>query len=166
VNASTVIAVCATVIAGASLGVSVYEARASRAHNRRSVQPLLVLWGKFSPGATSGLGLRNSGLGPAKITKSKLTIDGVERGDFSRSTVEKVLDQLSFPVAMSTFDGQPFLEADYDQFLLSVDSYDVIQHHEFYELIESRLRIEIQYDSVYGGEKFTAVYSTSRPSDP
>jgi hypothetical protein len=166
VNASTVIAVCATVIAGASLGVSVYEARATRAHNRRSVQPLLVLWGKFSTGATSGLGLRNSGLGPAKVTDSKLTLDGVELGDFSKSTVDKLRHALSFPVAANTLDGQPFLETDYEQFLLSVDSYDMVQHPGFYELIESRLRIEITYDSIYGGEQLTAVYSTDQSSDP
>lgn len=38
VNANTVIAVCAVVIAGASLIVSVYEARATRKHNRYSVR--------------------------------------------------------------------------------------------------------------------------------
>jgi hypothetical protein len=111
VNASTVIAVCATVIAGASLGISVYEARATRMHNRRSVQPLLGLWAKFGPGAISGLGLINSGLGPAKITDSKLVIDGVELGDFSRSTVYKlIVDSLSFPVDTGTLDSKPFLE--------------------------------------------------------
>ena len=165
-NASTVIAVCATVIAGASWAVSVYEARATRTHNRRSVQPLLVLWGKFSPGATSGLGVRNSGLGPAKVTDTKLMLDGVELGDLSRSTVDKLRDPLSFPVAANTFDGRPFLEAGYEQFLLSVDSYDVARNPGFYDLIESRLRIEIKYDSIYGGEQFTAVYSADQPSDP
>ena len=90
----------------------------------------------------------------------------MELGDFSRTTVDKVLDPLSFPVAASTFDGQPFLETNYEQFLLSVDSYDMVQHREFYELIESRLRIDIQYDSIYGGEQFTAAYSTGQPSDP
>ena len=127
-NASTVIAVCATVIAGASLGISVYEARATRMHNRRSVQPALGLWAKFSPGAISGLGLTNSGLGPAKITDSKLVIDGVELGDFSRSTAYKLIDPLSFPVDTCTFDNHPFLETGYEQFLLGVDPYDVIQH--------------------------------------
>jgi hypothetical protein len=158
-NASTVIAVCAAVIAGASLGVSVYEARATRMHNRRSVQPLLALWGKLSTGATSGVGLRNSGLGPAKITASKLILDGVELGDLSRSTVDKLLGSLSFPVATTTLGSQTFLETGFEEFLLSVDSYDEAQHREFYELIESRLRIEIQYDSIYGGEKFRATYN-------
>jgi hypothetical protein len=54
--------------------------------------------------------------------------------------------------------GQPFLDTDYDQFLLSVDSYDPTQHREFRELIEARLRLSIQYDSIYGGEGFTVVY--------
>ena len=158
-NASTVIAVCAAVIAGASLGVSVYEARATRMHNRRSVQPLLALWGKLSTGATSGVGLRNSGLGPAKITASKLILDGVELGDLSRSTIDKLLGSLSFPVATTTLGSQTFLETGFEEFLLSVESYDEAQHREFYELIESRLRIEIQYDSIYGGEKFRATYN-------
>lgn len=55
-------------------------------------------------------------------------------------------------------EGQPFLDTDYQQFLLSVDSYDPSQHHEFRELIEGRLRLEIQYESIYGGEGFTVVY--------
>jgi hypothetical protein len=126
----------------------------------------LVLWAKFGPGAISGLGLTNSGLGPAKITDSKLVIDGVEQGDFSRSTVDKLVDPLSFPVDTGTLDSQPFLETSYERFLLSVDPYDVVQHREFYELIESRLRIEVQYDSIYGGEQFTAVYPPAQPSDP
>lgn len=53
-NASTVIAVCAVVVAVASLGVSMYEARATRTHDRHSVRPLLVLTGSFHEGATSG----------------------------------------------------------------------------------------------------------------
>jgi hypothetical protein len=42
-NASTVVAVCATVIAVVSLVVSVYEVAATRRHNRLSVRPLLEL---------------------------------------------------------------------------------------------------------------------------
>jgi hypothetical protein len=42
-DASTVVAICATVIAVASLAVSVYQARATRRHNQLSVRPLLEL---------------------------------------------------------------------------------------------------------------------------
>jgi hypothetical protein len=158
-NASTVIAVCAVVIAGASLGVSVYEARATRMHNRRSVQPVLSLWGTVSTGATSGVGLSNSGLGPAKITGSKLILDGVELGDLSKPTVDKLRGWLSFPVAATTLGSQSFLETGFDKFLLSVEPFDEDQHREFGGWIESRLRIEIQYESIYGGEKFRVTYN-------
>jgi hypothetical protein len=158
-NASTVIAVCAVVIAGASLGVSAYEARATRMHNRRSVQPILSLWGMISTGATSGVGLSNSGLGPAKITGSKLILDGVELGDLSKPTVDKLRGPLSFPVAAATLESQSFIETGFEIFLFSVDPFDENQHREFGEWIESRLRIEIQYDSIYGGEKFRVTYN-------
>lgn len=65
-NANTVIAICATVIAVASLVVSVSEARAARTHNRLSVQPLLELTTRFPVGGTAGLRLSNSGLGPSE----------------------------------------------------------------------------------------------------
>ena len=55
-------------------------------------------------------------------------------------------------------EGQSYLDTDYHQFLLSVDSYDPSQHHEFRELIEGRLRLEIQYESIYGREGFKVVY--------
>jgi hypothetical protein len=57
----------------------------------------------------------------------------------------------------STLGGQPFLEADYQEFLLSVDRYDPSEHGEFARLIEGQLRLEIQYESIYG-QRFTVVY--------
>jgi hypothetical protein len=54
--------------------------------------------------------------------------------------------------------GQPFLDTDYQQFLLSVDPYDPSEHGEFRDLIRTRLRLEIRYESIYGGEGFTVVY--------
>jgi hypothetical protein len=157
VNASTVIAICATVVAVASLVVSVSEARAARTHNRLSVQPLLGLRTRFPVGGTAGLHLSNSGLGPAKITGTKLVLDGAWFGDWSRSSVDELRGKLSVRPHATTLGGQAVLDTDYDQFLLSVDSYDPSQHREFRELIEHRLGIEIRYNSLYD-ERFTAVY--------
>jgi hypothetical protein len=53
--------------------------------------------------------------------------------------------------------GQPFLDTDYQQFLLSVDPYDPAVHAEFRRLIEDELRLEIQYESIYR-QRFTVVY--------
>jgi hypothetical protein len=50
-DASVIVAICATVIAVVSLAVSVYEAQATRRHNRISVRPFLELRVNLSPGA-------------------------------------------------------------------------------------------------------------------
>jgi hypothetical protein len=39
-----------------------------------------------------------------------------------------------------------------------VDPYDPSEHHEFRQMIETKLRLEIRYESIYGGEGFTVVY--------
>jgi hypothetical protein len=159
VNANTVIAVCGVVIAVASLGVSAYVARATRKHNRLMVRPVLGLTTTFRVGATAGLLLSNSGLGPARITGTKLTYRGEQLGEFSKPNVDKLRESLDpRPHATTLGSGQPFLDTDYQQFPLFVDSYDPSEHGEFRGLIEAQLRLEIHYESIYGGEGFTVVY--------
>lgn len=109
-DANTVVAICATVIAVISLGVSVSEARATRKHNRLSVQPLLGLTTTFPVGGTAGLRLTNSGLGPARITNTKLMVDGKSRGDFSRPSVDELRSDLSVRPHATTLGGHPFLD--------------------------------------------------------
>nr|WP_107908977.1 hypothetical protein [Streptomyces chartreusis] len=75
-DSETVVAACAVVIAVASLAVSVYEARATRQHNRYSVRPIFQLQRGMSKGQKAGIKLINSGLGPAVVVSSTLTVDG------------------------------------------------------------------------------------------
>jgi len=129
-------------------------------HNRYSVRPILELGTSFKVGATAGLILRNSGLGPAAVTTSSLSFKGVLLGEFNESNVNQVRDALkSARPSAVTLGGKPFVHTGYEGFLLSVESYDRSQHREFYELIRQHLRVEIQYDSIYGGERFKAVHS-------
>jgi hypothetical protein len=158
VDANTVIAICGVVIAVASLGVSACVAASTRKHDRLSVRPLLGLTTAFPVGGTAGLRLTNSGLGPARIIGSQLTVADEDIGEFDRSHVDALRDRLAVRPHAATLGGQPFLGTDYQQFLLSVDPYDPHEHSEFRQLIEGRLRLEIQYESVYGGEGFTVVY--------
>jgi hypothetical protein len=162
VDANTVIAICGVFIAVASLGLSAYVAWATRNHNRLSVQPLLGLTATFPVGATAGLHLTNSGLGPAKIISSQLTFDGKQFGEFNKPNVDEFRRQLTVQLAVrphaATLGGQPFLDTDYQQFLLFVDPYDPSEHREFRHAIETQLRLEIQYESIYGGEGFKIVY--------
>lgn len=157
-DASTVIAICGVVIAVASLTVSAYVAWATRKHNRLSVKPLLGLTTTFTRGATAGLGLTNSGLGPAKVISSQLTFNGKPLGEFNKANVDELRRNLDPRPHAGTLGGQPFLHTHHQQFLLWVDPYDPSEHGEFRQLIEEQLRLEIRYESIYGGEKFTVTY--------
>jgi hypothetical protein len=160
-NASVVVAICATVIAVLSLTVSVYEARATRRHDRISVRPFLELRVGFSQGRTAGLQLINVGLGPAVITRAVLTLDGEPLGEFGEESVNLLRGQLLVRPAAVTF-RRTILAADYDQFLLSVESFDRAGHAEFADLLRHRLGMEICYESLYGGEG----YKTERKPRP
>ena len=165
-DANTVIAICGVVIAVASLSVSAYVAWATRNHNRLSVRPLLGLTATFPVGATAGLRLTNSGLGPARIISSKLTSGGEEFGEFNKAHVDDFRRSLTVRPHAATLGGQPFLDTDYQQFLLSIDPYNSSEHHEFRQVIESQLRLEIQYESIYGGEGFKVIYPRQGLTSP
>ena len=154
-DASVVVAICATVIAVVSLAVSVYEARATRRHNRISVRPFLELRVGLSQGRRAGLQLINAGLGLAAITRTVLTLDGEPLGEFSEASVNVLRSKLSVRPAAVTF-RRTILAADYDQFLLSIDSFDRTEHTEFADLVRHRLGMEIHYESLYGGEGYKA----------
>lgn len=154
-DASTVVAVCATVIAVVSLAVSVYEVAATRRHNRLSVRPLLELRTSFHPGRTAGLQLVNVGLGPAVITGSVLRLKGEPLGPWDEATVNQVREGL-FPFWPSavTFTAGSLLATDYDP-----DDHTVL-----FDLVRCRLGVQLQYQSIYGGQTWTAAW-TPRPED-
>jgi hypothetical protein len=160
-NASIVVAICATVIAVLSLSVSVYEARATRRHDRISVRPFLELRVGLRQGRTAGLQLINSGLGPAAITSTVLTLDDKSLGEFSEASINMLRSKLSIRPAAVTF-RKTILATDYDQFLLSVEPFDRTEHAEFADLVTHRLGMEIHYESLYGGED----YKTERKPHP
>ena len=166
-DANTVIAICSVVIAVASLAVSAYVAWATRRHNRLSVQPVLGFRTTYSADDISGLLLINSGLGPAMIIESKLTYDGVQFGPFNESIVNKFRSYLkahdpqSVRPNATTLGGQFVLDTDYQQFLLRIGPCDPSELAKFRQVIEG-LKLEIWYESIYGGEGFTAVHPNPR----
>jgi hypothetical protein len=160
-NASVVVAVCATVIAVLSLAVSVSEARAARRHNRISVRPYLELRVGLPQGRRAGLQLISAGLGPAVITGTLLTLDGESLGEFSEESVNLLRSKLSVRPSAVTF-RRTILSVDYDQFLLSIEPFNRTEHAEFADLLRHRLGMEIHYESLYGGEG----YKTDRKPPP
>jgi hypothetical protein len=150
-NASIVVAICATVIAVLSLAVSVYEARSARRHDRISVRPHLALQASMRQGHRAGLQLINAGLGPAAITRTVLTLDGETLGEFSEASINILRGKPSVRPAAVTF-TKTILATGYDQFLLSVEPFDRTGHAEFADLVRHRLGLEIHHESLYGGE--------------
>jgi hypothetical protein len=157
VDADTVIAACATVIALVSVGVSVDQARSTRDHNRRSVRPILLVRAGFRPGEVAGLRVTNVGLGPAAVTRTELWLDGVHVGGTDQAGVDRLRETLAGerPGAVTFGDGT-FLATDYDEYLLYLPEYDARRHADFATLVGERIRVRISYDSLYGGEAFVA----------
>jgi len=154
-NTDVVIAASATVIATASLSVSIYEARAARHHNRLSVQPVLQFGTRWRDGDTAGIRLANVGLGLAAVIETSLCLDGKCLGQFNKANVDQIRDTLSVHVRAATLGGTPVLSSDYDQFLLSVEGYDPTRDAEFRALADKRIQIKIRYESLYGGDART-----------
>ncbi|HUC23067.1 MAG TPA: hypothetical protein VMA73_10210 [Streptosporangiaceae bacterium] len=164
-DASVVVAICATIIAVLSLAVSVYEARATRRHDRISVRPFLELRIGFPQGRKAGLQLINSGLGPAAITQTLLVLDDEPLGELGEATMNVLRSKLSIRPAAVTF-RKTILSTDYDQFLLSIEPYDKAEHAEFADLLRHRLDLEICYESLYGGEGYKAQWKPkARPPE-
>ncbi|WP_369394676.1 hypothetical protein AB5J72_49615 [Streptomyces sp. CG1] len=161
-NADTVTAICAVVIAVASLIVSVYQTHAMRQHNRHSVRPILQLHRGWPAGGRAGIRLINSGLGPAVIVESTLTVDDEVIGPWDRLSADRVRDRLSVRPSAVTFSQEEVIAIDYEQYLLSVANYDPQNDAEVKDLINRRLTLKIRYESLYGGEDYTVVLRPMR----
>lgn len=153
-DANTAIAVCATVIAVASLAVTIYQARATMLHNRHMLRPLLQLQIVLKPGERSGFRLTNKGLGPAIITSTRAWLDDLLVGPWQRSTAVRVRNNMNPLPRVATFQETFALEAGYEAFLVWTDDYNYETHAQLRRLVESRLDLEIRYESLYGGEDF------------
>lgn len=154
-DADTVTAIAAVVVALGSLWISYTQARDSRRHGRQSVRPLLHMHRvKAYEGTEAGLRLTNAGLGPAIVTGSVVRLDGEVIGQWDYHTQQRIRELLpTSPKAHSLRPGAVVL-AGQSTFLLSLDEFSEDQHGWFWELVTRRLVIEVRYESLYGGENF------------
>ncbi|WP_395570866.1 hypothetical protein [Streptomyces sp. BK79] len=160
-SAETVVAAAATVIALGSLWVSWAQTRATRLHNRQSVRPLLQIR-RIRQDGLVGLKLVNAGLGPAVVTRSAVLLDGVVAGEWSREVKEILFSPGLWPKSYSLRAGSVVL-AGQETFLVSLDGDDAGRLQEFWSLLDRRLVIEVEYESLYGGEGFSV--TSARPAD-
>ena len=91
-------------------------------------------------------------------------------GEFNERNVNAFRDRLEREGLVrpraTTLGRQPFLSTDYREFLLSTKHYNPEEDGEFRDLIQTKLRLEIQYKSIYG-QRVTIFYPPrERASSP
>ncbi|WP_329174182.1 hypothetical protein [Streptomyces sp. NBC_01477] len=156
-SAELLVAGGATVIALGSLWVSVVQSRSTIRHNRQSVRPLIqVRQVRLKPDRRAGLLAVNAGLGPALVTSTEVYYDGTHLGQWNLSAFHHVFAGAPRePVISALFTGSTLLPGN-KTYLLLLDPFDDTTDAWFWEIVANRLRIEIHYESLYGGEDFHA----------
>ena len=105
--------------------------------------------------------LSNIGLGPAVLVSTRLFLDDELIGGIDQDSVNRLRAKLETRPSASTFVLGEAIGKDANVALLSLPNYDRETNAEFVDLISSRLRIEIEYESFYGGEHFRSSWPRS-----
>lgn len=160
-NGSAIIAWGGLVLAIAGVLLTVYQAWRTQVHQRLSVRPRLQLRSGLPQGGTAELVLSNIGLGPAVLVSTRLFLDDELIGGIDQDSVNRLRAKLETRPSASTFVLGEAIGKDASVALLSLPDYDREKNAEFADLISSRLRIEIDYESFYGGEHFRSSWPRS-----
>ncbi|MET8357383.1 hypothetical protein [Micromonospora sp. NPDC005171] len=160
-DANSVTAICATVIAVASLMVSITEARASRRHNFQSVRPLLSLDCLRLNSGLAGIRIRNAGLGPAIIRVTTLFLDGEEIGPWEKQVVDPLRGTFAVWPNFSTLRSGKPIPVGQELMILAIEDYDPARDAEFWAAVTQRIRIRVQYESIYANERQEAWFEGS-----
>ncbi|WP_052398282.1 hypothetical protein [Streptomyces sp. NRRL F-5123] len=111
---------------------------------------------RLKPDHRAGLLAVNAGLGPALVTSTEVYFDGTHLGQWNLSAFHHVFAGAPRePVISALFTGSTLLPGD-KKYLLLLDPFDDTADAWFWEMVAGRLRIEIRYESLYGGENFHA----------
>lgn len=154
-DVNSITAICAVIIALASLVVAVMESRASREYNRQSVRPVLqIIRSRLHGDLRAGLMLRNVGLGPAVIVGTTVILDGDRIGSWDRETFAHLVGTNKPVPSFSSLYERAVVPAGEEKYLILMDPFKEERHSWFWNLIAHRLTLEVRYESLYGGEKF------------
>ncbi|MFF0365991.1 hypothetical protein [Micromonospora sp. NPDC005087] len=151
-DASSIIAACATTIAIASLVVSIGEMRATRRHNWQSVRPLLGFECLRHDGHTAGIKITNAGLGPAIIKTTMLFLDGEAVGPWEKHVVDPLRGTFPlWPHFVSLRPGR-HIPVGHEMMIFALEAYDPARDADFWTAVTQRITIRVQYESLYGTE--------------
>jgi hypothetical protein len=157
-DVASITAVCAIIIAVLSLAVSVVEASSAREHNRKSVRPLLMLMRVHRSGSSwTGLSVRNVGLGPAIVTESIVRVDGTDAGEWTHPAVGLIVGSHEPRPNYGTLRKGAVIPAGGEERLIFIDDSDPARDTWLWDAIVRRLHVEVRYESIYGGEKLSAL---------
>jgi hypothetical protein len=87
---------------------------------------------------------------------TRLFLDGKLLGGIDQDSVNRLRARLHIRPSASTSVAGEAIAKDASHALLTLPDYDRERNAEFEEPISNRLRVEIVYESLYGGEKFEA----------
>jgi hypothetical protein len=151
-NANNITAICAIVIAIASLVISIIEVRATRHHNRQSVRPILrITRVRGHNDSRTGLKLINVGCGPAIIRGTTASFDDRIIGPWSHESFNQIVsDKKDARLGYSIYYAGDVIAAGSAVYLLFINPYKKKRDQGFWDLIAYRMGIEIEYESLYG----------------
>lgn len=163
-DVNSITAICAVIIALASLAVTLMEARSTREHDRQSVRPVLrIIRIKTHGDRRTGLKVENVGLGPAVILNTAVKLDGKPIGSWDRKAFDIMVgSNKSIPHFSALRDGD-VIPAGGEQFIIFIDPFRERRHSWIWELVAHRLTLDVRYESLYGGENFSASREPRRP---
>jgi len=153
-TAQTITAICAVVVAGASLFVSIWTSTATRRRHRLSVRPHLRLDYIPSLDQTAKVTLVNNGLGTAIIGAVTVCVDGVQLGGILAEELVQALVGIGWLGGLSAYLPNPddALSAGEQAALLSFPVIDSEERKALRTYL-SRVTFSIAYQSMYG-DKF------------
>jgi hypothetical protein len=150
-NAALIVAVCAFFVA-------VYQAYATRRHNRLSVTPHLVVFTdrrNDNGQAKFVVKLRNSGLGPAIIRTYEVLLDNavfpIGDGGVVANTIASIVGRPTPHVAYHRLGVGDAIAKDQELILFSV-GFSCSSHHDYQSVMKcfERLSARLVYASIYG----------------
>jgi len=158
ISPDTVTAICSVFIAVCALIVSIWQGSATRRHNKLSVKPYINIRVSISKHADfMGIQIENNGIGPAVIRKCIVFVDGKPTQIDSFGSWEKVGKAAGIfdkKISFRTFPEGTVLKEGQALDLISYPKQNwTDKGRTIVEKALSRIRVKIEYDSLYG-DKF------------
>jgi hypothetical protein len=164
-DVNSITAICAVVIALASLVATLIEARTARRHNRESVRPVLqIVRVKTHGDKRTGIKILNVGLGPAMILHAAVKLDGNPIGSWDRKAADIIVGSNRPVPGFSALGQGRVIPAGGELSLIYIDPFKDRRHSWFWDLVAHRVTLEVRYESLYGGEGFSVFLHPREPS--